>query len=375
MAKAEATGMVDLTATRRSPLDTLWATVRENWLYLLIIAGLIILPHAIGWLTNSSPFGVQRGQRFIMSGQSVFWMSVVIEIFALAMLVMSYNLMFGFTGVTSFGHAMFFGLGSYLLGMMLQYTGIESNLAFFLGILAVIVVSALLGIFIGLVTLRLHGVYFAIFTLAVAEMVWIYFGRLGLTNGEDGFAMDRLPAWIDPTQSRINLYYVALVLFVLTFLIIRRLVKSPVGSVFMAIRENEERARALGYATLRYKLIAITVAGILAGMAGIVHGVLAKKIGPEVLGVSFTVDALLMTIIGGVGTFTGPVLGAAGLELADTVFRDAQFTVGSTVIDVGDQWTLILGFIFVIVVMVFPFGLVGTWTRIRTWVQKRLRRG
>jgi branched-chain amino acid transport system permease protein len=139
----------------------------------------------------------------------------------------------------------------------------------------------------------------------------------------------------------------------------------------MAIRENEERARSLGYDTLRYKLVAIVVASMLAGMAGILHGVLAKKIGPEVLGVNYTVDALLMTIIGGAGTFAGPVLGAASLELADTVFRDAVINIGGLSIDIGERWTLILGLIFVLVVMVFPQGIVGTWSRLVS----RLRRG
>lgn len=348
-------------------------TLRENWLYLLLVIGLVILPHAIGWFTDSSPFGVQRGQRFIMSGQAVFWMSVAIEVFSVAVLVMSYNLIFGFTGVISFGHAMFFGLGGYILGMMLQFTNLDPTLAFFLGIAIVLIVCMLLGVFIGLVTLRLKGVYFAIFTLALSEMVWIFFGRLPLTNGEDGFAMDRLPVWIDPTQSRINLYYVALILFVLTFIIIRRLIKSPVGSVFMAIRENEERAKSLGYNTLQYKLVAITIAGVLAGVAGILHSLLAKKIGPEILGVSYTVDALLMTIIGGVGTFTGPVLGATGLELADTLLRNARIDLFGTTINIGDRWTMILGFVFVLVVIVFPYGIVGTWTRLRQRISQRLK--
>ncbi|HEX2623136.1 MAG TPA: branched-chain amino acid ABC transporter permease [Phototrophicaceae bacterium] len=348
--------------------------LRENGLYWLILLALLLLPHILGWLTSSSPFGTQRGARFIMSGQAVFWMSVAIEVFALAIMVMSYNLMFGFTGVISFGHAMFFGLGGYLVGMLLQYTQLDPNLAFLLGVLIVLAVCGVIGFVIGLVTLRLRGVYFAIFTLAIAEMVWIYFGRLSLTGGEDGFTLGKMPAWIDPSQSRINLYYVALVLFVGTFILIRRLVKSPGGTVFMAIRENEERARALGYHTLRYKLVAITIAAMMAGMAGIVHGVLAKKIGPEMLGVGYTVDALLMTIIGGTGTFTGPVIGAAGLELADTVFRDAKFTIGATTINIGDQWTLILGIIFVVVVMVVPYGVVGTWTRLRLWVEKHFAR-
>ena len=190
--------------------------------------------------------------------------------------------------------------------------------ALWVGIGGVLLVCGVLGLVVGLVTLRLRGVYFAIFTLALAEMGAIYFSRLPLTGGEDGFSLSNLPTWIDPSQNRLNLYYAGLFLFVLTFFVIQRLVKSPLGSVLMAIRENEERAQALGYNTVLYKLVAIIVASMLAGLAGILHSVLAKKIGPEVLGVNYTVDALLMTIIGGVGTFVGPVLGATGLELLDT---------------------------------------------------------
>ncbi len=344
--------------------------VRENWLYLAVVALLAALPFIIGALTNSSPYGVARGSRMIMSGPSVFWMSVLIEIFSLSVLVMSYNLMFGFTGVISFGHALFFGLGGYIIGLLLQRTSLEPNLAFLLGVVAVAGLCALIGLAIGFVSLRLRGVYFAIFTLAVAEMVWIYFGRLPLTNGEDGFALDRLPMWLDPSQNRLNLYYIGLLLFIFTFWLIRRLVRSPMGTVLVAMRENEERARALGYNTLAYKLVAIIVAGMLAGMAGILHSTLAKKIGPEVLGVSYTVDSLLMTIIGGVGTFTGPVLGAAGLELADTLLRDARITIGATTIDIGKSWTLLLGALFIGVVMIFPYGIVGTWQRWRSRLRK-----
>ncbi len=338
---------------------------RRNAVYGLIVLLLIALPFILGLLTNSSPHGVQRGERYIMSGGAVYWMSVVLEIFSVAILVMSYNLMFGFTGVISFGHALFFGLGGYIIGMILQLTGVDGNTGFWVGIGGVLLVCGVLGLVVGLVTLRLRGVYFAIFTLALAEMGAIYFTRLPLTGGEDGFSLSNLPTWIDPSQNRLNLYYAGLFLFVLTFFVIQRLVKSPLGSVLMAIRENEERAQALGYNTVLYKLVAIIVASMLAGLAGILHSVLAKKIGPEVLGVNYTVDALLMTIIGGVGTFVGPVLGATGLELLDTVFRDAHVTVGTVTIDIGERWALILGIIFVVVVMLFPYGIVGTWRRWR----------
>lgn len=356
------------TTSKRSQGFDLTGFLRENWFFLLIFALLVILPHLIGWLSGDSPFGRPRGDRFIMSGQSTFWQSVLIEMFALSILVMSYNLMFGFTGVISFGHAMFFGLGGYLTGLLLEFGGMDPTLALILGFVATLGVTALIGLGIGLATLRLRGIYFAIFTLAVAEIVWLFFLRWSVTNGEDGLTIANMPEWIDPTRYRINLYYVSLILFVLCFIFIRRMVNSPTGAVFKAIRENEERAQALGYNTLRFKLIAITAASMMAGIAGIIHAVLAKSARPEFLGVSHTVDSLLMTIIGGVGTFTGPIIGAAGLELADVLFRDLELTVGTAVINIGDSWNFLLGLIFVLVVLVFPLGVVGT---IQRWRMRR----
>ncbi len=235
------------------------------------------------------------------------------------------------------------------------------------GVLACIVVSLLIGV----VSLRLRGVYFTIFTLAIAEMFFIFFGRLALTKAEDGFAITELPQWIDPSQSRLNFYYLALVLFILTFLFIHRLVNSPTGAVFKAIRENEDRAQAIGFNTLNYKLFSIIVAGILAGIAGMLQVILNKKVGPEILGVSYTIDPLLMTIIGGVGSFSGPVIGASGLHLLDIFFRDSTLTIFGMVINIADIWALLLGLIFILVVIVFPQGVVGT---LQKWRTQRLAR-
>lgn len=349
-------------------------SLRDNWFYILLLIFLIISPHLVGWLTDSSPFGVARGSRVVMRGDAPIWMSTLVEIFALSILVMSYNLMFGFTGVISFGHALFFGLGGYTIGMMWEYTSIDPNLGFVLGIVITLILTAVIGLLIGLATLRLRGVYFAIFTLAIAEMFWIFIGNWAVTRGEDGFSISNLPAWIDPAQNRLNLFYFGLFLFVFTFVFIRRLIYSPPGTVFQAIRENEERARTIGYNTVRYKLLAITVAGMLAGLAGILQAILNKKLGPDMFSVSYTVDALLMTIIGGVGTFTGPVLGAGGLHFLTTQFRDLQIIIGDAVIDVSKRWLLILGIIFVVVVLIFPYGIVGTWRQFKTrWLTKMRR--
>ena len=346
--------------------------LRENGWLLLLLVFLIGFPFLVGWLTDSSPVGIPRGDRMVMRGESVRWQAVLIEVYILAILAMSYNLLFGFTGVISFGHALFFGMGSYILGLALEFTGLDTGVALALGILIGMVICGALGVLIGLVSLRLRGVYFAIFTLAVAEMFFIFFGRFQLTKAEDGFAITELPVWLDPSQNRLTFYYVALVLVVFTFLFIRRLVNSPTGAVFQAIRENEDRAQALGYNTLRFKLLSIMVAAMLAAMAGMLQVLLNKKVGPELLGVSYTVDPLLMTVIGGVGTFTGPVIGTAGLHLLDVFFRNSAITIGGTTIDIANIWALLLGLIFIVVVLIFPQGVVGTWRR---WKQRaRFRR-
>src|SRR5262245_2687794 len=151
-------------------------TVRENWLLVIIMVGLVLFPFIVGWLTGSSPVGVPRGDRMLMRGESVRWQAVLIELFILAILAMSYNLMFGFTGVVSFGDALFFGMGGYIIGLALQYTGMETGPALVVGAVGGILICGVLGLLIGLVSLRLRGVYFAIFTLAIAEMFFIYFG-------------------------------------------------------------------------------------------------------------------------------------------------------------------------------------------------------
>ncbi len=346
-------------------------TLRSNWVLILIAIFLIAFPFVVGWLTGSSPVGVPRGDRMIMRGELVRWQSVLIEVFILGILTMSYNLLFGFTGIISFGHALFFGIGAYALGLGLQYTSLDSGAGLLVGIVAGVVVAGLMGVVVGLVSLRLRGVYFAIFTLAVAEMFYIFFGRFALTKAEDGFAITSLPVWLDPSQSRLNYYYIALVLFVFTFLFIRRLVNSPSGAVFQAIRENEDRAQSIGYNTLNYKLFSLVVAAVLAAVAGMLQVLLNKKVGPELLSIGYTVDPLLMTVIGGVGTFTGPIIGSAGLHLLDVFFRDSTLVIGGLSIDVSAIWSLLLGFIFIIVVLVFPQGVVGTWQRWRTRGRKQ----
>ena len=331
--------------------------LQSNWFYVGILALLILLPHLVGWLTGDSPFGVGGRPR----GQSIFWQGIMIEVFILAILAMSYNLIFGFTGVISFGHALFFGVSGYTLGIILEKTEIGVALGLPLGIILGIAIAGALGLLVGLVSLRLKGVYFALFTLAIAEMFFIFASRWAFTAAEDGFTLRDVPDWLDPTRSRINYYYITLVLLIFTFMFIRRLMASPTGAVLLAIRENENRAKSIGYNTLRFKLFAITVSAMLAAAAGILHMVFNKKVGPELLGLGFTVDPLLMTIIGGLGTFSGPAVGATILHLGDRLLRDSVIMLGAFELNIGEFWNLILGIFFIVVVMVFPSGVVGTW--------------
>jgi branched-chain amino acid transport system permease protein len=344
-------------------IEFLKRTLWNNRVYIVILILLIALPHLVAWQTDSSPFAGPRGIR----GRSGNIMSLMIEIFSLAILVMSYNLMFGFTGVISFGHALFFGIGTYSVGIMIQFSGLDPNTAFWLSILIAMVLAGVIGLLMGLASLRLSGIYFAIFTLALAEAGFIFVKNWQLTNKDTGFSVSDIPDWISPVQGRINLYYFSLLLFVLSFFIIQKLVNSPMGTVFKAIRENEERAQAIGYPVIRYKLVSITLASVLAAVAGIILGILnSQQIGPTSFGVNKTVEALLMTIIGGTGTLTGPVLGAAGLHSMDFFLRDSELMILG--ISVSDNWPVITGLIFVFVVLVFPYGVVGTWHRIQIWL-------
>lgn len=349
---------------------TYWMrSLRSNWLLIAIIIGLVAFPFIVTAVTGDGALGIQRGDRFLQRGQSVYWQSVFSEVFILCILAMSYNLLFGFTGVISFGHALFFGMGGYLMGIMLERAGLGEGTGWIVGLVLGLAVCAVLGLIVGLVSLRLRGVYFTMFTLAVAEAFYIYFSRLPATNAEDGFSIQTLPAWLDPSQSRLSVYYITLILCFLTFVFIRRLMTSPTGAVLLAIRENEERASAIGYHTLRFKLVAIIMAAVLAGTAGMFQIILKKKVGPEVLAVSYTVDPLLMTIIGGAGTFSGPIIGATALHMSDRLLR-SPFNIGDLEVNLSDSWNLILGVAFIVVVMLFPQGIAGTWAK---WTRGRKR--
>ncbi|MDQ4076021.1 MAG: branched-chain amino acid ABC transporter permease [Chloroflexota bacterium] len=330
-------------------LGAVGAALREHGWLLLGVMLLITVPFIIGWHTETS---------ICTRGRAFFWESIFIDVYILAILAISYNLLFGFSGIVSFGHAAFFGMGAYTVGLLMLHL----EWPWWLATGAALLVGVLIALIKGGVGLRIRGLYFALFTLAFAEILFLLAGNrimVNITGAEDGFTF-QVPDFLNITQNRVFFYYMTLAALVISYLLVRRLMNSPTGRVLYAIRDNEERAQMLGYNTFHFKLIAIVTAGILASGAGVLRGFALKGASPNVLGLDFTMTPLLMTIIGGQGTFFGPVVGAFLLRLLEQMLRDTVITLGTLEINIGERWALILGLVFVVIVIIFPYGIVGT---------------
>jgi branched-chain amino acid transport system permease protein len=306
----------------------------------LVVAALVLFPFIVQLITGQP----------VDAGTPKFWQGMMAQVFILAVYAVSYDLLMGYTGILSFGHAMFFGGGAYTSAILLTRVGWD----FWVVLLAVIGVAIAQGILIGVLSLRVHGVYLTMVTLAFAQMFYIMVKASDFTKwtgAEDGVTNIPIPEWLSPTNERLRFYYVTLVFAALMYLVARRLVSSPVGRVMIAIRENEPRARMIGYNTFIYKLIAVTVSGLLAALAGFMFALWSSNANPSMLSATYTINALVMTIIGGVGTLVGPMIGAGVLQLTGYYLSDIFH----------DSAPLIFGIVFILIVMFFPYGLVGTW--------------
>jgi branched-chain amino acid transport system permease protein len=327
--------------------------ISRNWLGLIVLALFVAFPFVLALLTGQP----------VDAGTPKFWQGMVIQMFILAVYAMSYDLMLGYTGILSFGHAMFYGIGAYLTGILLKYAGWPLGSA----LLAVIAAAVALAIVISVVSLRVRGVYFAMATLAFSGMFFILVQATDLrdiTGAEDGLHGIPTPAWLNPTEDRLFFYYLALAFCLVMYLIARRVVESPPGRVMVAIRENEPRAQMIGFNTFAYKIIAVTLASVMAALAGVMHALWNLNATPEVFSVDTTINALLMTIIGGVGTLIGPMLGAGVLQLLGYWLNEIF----------GPRWPLIIGIVYVLLVLFLPYGIVGTWQMRRNDIQAGWRR-
>jgi branched-chain amino acid transport system permease protein len=279
-----------------------------------------------------------------------------------ALFACAFNLLLGFTGLLSFGHAAFFGGAAYVTGHALR----EWGWPFEAGILAGVAASAGLGLVIGGLAIRRSGIYFAMITLALAQMLYFVFLEAPFTHGEDG--LQGIPRGmllgIVPLGDDRALYYVVLAIFAASFFLIARIVDSPFGQALLAVRDNEARAISLGYASQRIKLLAFVLSATLAGLAGSIKAV--------VLGFASLTDAhwgtsglvILMVLVGGVGTLLGPIVGALiiiGLEnkIGEIGAGLAKITGISWFSGLGEAVTIVTGLIFVICVLAFRRGVVG----------------
>lgn len=309
-------------------------------LFFIVLTVLIALPFAIALVTGEE----------IGRGAPRFWQGMLIQVFIYAIYAMSYDLLFGFTGILSFGHTMFFGTGAYATGILLKHARLDLPTT-----LAVVLLIALLqGLIVGFLSLRVRGVYFAMVTLAFAQLFFILSEATDFrqwTGAEDGLHGIPVPAAISPTDERLRFYYLALIACVLAYVGARRVIHSPTGRVMIAVRENEARAQTIGYNTIVYKLVATLIAAVLASLAGMLHLLFNLSATSSLLAVDTTINALLMTIIGGVGTLIGPLLGAGVYQLLG-YWLNTQF---------GPRWPLMLGLVFVLLVLFLPYGIVGTW--------------
>lgn len=323
------------------------------WAGLALLAALCLFPFAIAALTGQP----------VDAGLPKFWQGMLIQVFILTVYAMSYDLLMGYTGLLSFGHAMFFGGGAYVLGILLKHAGWGLGPA----LLMVVLVALAQSLAIGVVSLRLSGVYLTMVTLAFAQMFFILAEATDFrqwTGAEDGLQSIPVPAWLSPTNERLRFYFIALAFAVAMYLLARRVVNSPTGKVMVAIRENEARARVIGYNTFVYKLIALCTSGVMAGLAGAMNAMWNLNANPSMLSVNTTINALLMTIIGGVGTLVGPMLGAGVIQLLG-YWLNATF---------GPRWPLIFGVVYILIVLFLPYGIVGTWRMRREGLVRLWRR-
>jgi branched-chain amino acid transport system permease protein len=273
-----------------------------------------------------------------------------------AIFACAFNLLLGFTGLLSFGHAAYLGAAAYATGWLVRSAGWSPEL----GVLAGTAVGGLLGLAVGLIAIRRQGIYFAMITLAMAQMVYFVFLQVPFTGGEDG--LQGVPRGklfgLIPLASDIALYYVVLAVFVAVFLFVIRIVKSPYGQVLKAIRENEPRAVSLGYDVDRYKLLAFVLSTALAGLAGAMKTLVLGFATLSDAHWSLSGEVVLMTLLGGMGTFAGPVLGAFTIIGLQDFLSDR----------VGSWINVIIGAIFVVCVVAFRRGFVG---ELLAWQQRR----
>ncbi|MDR2153402.1 MAG: branched-chain amino acid ABC transporter permease, partial [Burkholderiaceae bacterium] len=291
----------------------------------------------------------------------------------------AFNLLLGYTGLLSFGHAAFLGGSAYIAGHAMKVWGLTPELGLLLGTLT----GALLGWVFGVLAIRRQGIYFAMITLALAQMVYFFCLQARFTGGEDGLQAvprGKLFGLIDLSSDLVT-YYVVLLISVVAFALIARTIHSPFGQVLKAIRENEPRAISLGYDTPRFKLLAFVISAALSGLAGSLKTLALGFATLTDVHWSSSGHVILMTLLGGLGTLSGPLAGALMLTLIEHKIGDfGQFLAKLTHIEwfgtLGESVTIVTGLIFVVCVLAFRRGIMGEVIALAwRWRPLRAQRG
>jgi branched-chain amino acid transport system permease protein len=348
---------MDLTSNQSSKSGTFRNLLRGNFVLILVILLLAALPFLVGIL-DGQPITAIFGNA---GGMSKFIQGLMIEIFILGVYALSYDLIFGITGLLSFGHAMFFAVGAYLTGIMIKTFG--WGLLPTIGL--VIVAGVLQAMLFGLVLPRVKGITFALVTLGMAAVfhIIIQSRELGPYTGSDvGLQGVVTPAFINPSAERLRFYFLTLAFMFLVYFFYVRFVNSPTGRVCVAVRENENRAQMMGFNTFYFKLAALIVSSVSAALAGTLHALFQPIVSPDVASLAFTIAALLMILIGGIGTLSGALIGAGIYKLLDYNL-DKYF---------GENASFLIGVIYILLVLFVPYGIVGTW-RLRSFDVQRGR--
>ena len=270
--------------------------------------------------------------------------SLASEMLIFAIFAMGFDILFGYTGLLSFGHAIFFGVGAYTSGLIL----IKFQAPLVVGLLGGILLSLIIALVIGLLIVRNRGIYFVMVTLAFCQM--FYFVALkwtSLTGGDNGLHGVPRPS-IGPIHldSEIRLYYLILIFFIISLLLALRIVHSPFGRVLYSLKNNEDRAKSIGFHTDRFKLISFLISACFGALAGGLYALHLNFVPLETLTIITSGDVVIMSIIGGIGTLYGPIFGAMLLVYLKNIIS------GYT-----EQWNLIMGFLFIVSVLTFRRGI------------------
>ncbi len=279
----------------------------------------------------------------------------LMKMLCFALFASAFNLLLGYTGILSFGHAAFFGGAAYITAHTVKEWGVTPEVGLILGILA----AAALGLVIGYLAIRRQGIYSTMITLALSQMFFFFCLQAAFTHGEDGLQgvpRGYLFGFID-LNNPMNMYYFVLALFVLGVFAIWRIINSPFGMILKSVRENENRAISLGYSVKRYKLAAFVMSAGLAGLAGGLKALVFQFATLTDVGWQMSGEVILMTLLGGIGTLIGPIVGAAFVVALQNYLATSDFPV-----------TIVTGIIFMACVILFRKGIVGEFY---AWLERR----